>query len=75
MVKEKSDEFKKVGEVIEALPSLKFKVQLEDGTELIAYLSGKMAMHRIRILPGDKVSVETTPYDATRGRIVYREKS
>ena len=75
MVKEIPDELKKVGEVVEALPSLKFKVRLEDGSELIAYLAGKMAIHRIRILPGDKVTVETTPYDATRGRIIYREKS
>jgi translation initiation factor IF-1 len=64
----------KTGEVLEALPSLKFKVKLEDGSEMLAYLSGKLMLHKIRILPGDKVQVEMTPYDATRGRIVYRNK-
>ena len=74
MVKENKDDLRKTGEVIEALPSLKFKVKLETGEEIIAYLSGKMAIHRIRILPGDTVTVETTPYDAGKGRIVYRDK-
>ena len=64
----------KAGEVLEALPSLKFKVKLEDGSQILAYLSGKLMIHKIRILPGDKVSIEMTPYDATRGRIVYRNK-
>lgn len=63
-----------VGEVIETLPSMRFKVRLEDGNEIMAYLSGKLAMFRIRILPGDKVTLETSPYDKTKGRIVYREK-
>jgi translation initiation factor IF-1 len=64
----------KQGEVLEALPSLTFKVRLEDGSEVLAYLAGKLRVHRIRILPGDKVSVEMSPYDTTKGRIVYRGK-
>jgi len=67
-----NQENKVKGQVIEALPSLLFKVKLEDGREILAYLGGKMKIHRIKILPGDKVLVETTPYDARRGRIVYR---
>jgi translation initiation factor IF-1 len=66
------EEFKKTGEVIEALPSFKFRVKLENGEEILAYVSGKLRMHRIRILPGDKVSIEMSPYDSKRGRIVYR---
>ncbi len=64
----------KSGEVREALPSLKFRVRLDDGQELLAYLSGKLIVHRIRILPGDRVTVEISPYDPTKGRIVYRLK-
>jgi len=60
------------GQVVEALPSLSFKVQIEDGQEVLAYLAGKLKMHHIKILPGDKVLVEMTPYDDRRGRIVYR---
>jgi len=67
-----NQENKVKGQVIEALPSLLFKVKLEDGREILAYLGGKMKIHRIKILPGDKVLVETTPYDDKRGRIVYR---
>ena len=63
------------GEIVEALPNAMFRVKLENDHIVLAHVSGKMRMHFIRILPGDKVSVETTPYDATRGRIVYREKS
>jgi translation initiation factor IF-1 len=59
-------------EVIEALPDAKFKVKLENGQELLAYVSGKMRKFFIRILPGDKVTVEMSPYDLTRGRITYR---
>ncbi|MEK7510180.1 MAG: translation initiation factor IF-1 [Patescibacteria group bacterium] len=70
---EKRD-LRKIGEVLEALPSLQFRVKLEDGKEILAYLSGKLRMHNIRILPGDHVTVETSPYDETRGRIVYRMK-
>lgn len=62
------------GIVIEALPNTTFKVQLENGHEILAHSSGKMRMHYIRILPGDKVKVELSPYDLTRGRITYRYK-
>ncbi len=60
------------GEVLELLPAASFKVQLENGHEILAHLSGKMRMFKIRILPGDKVKVEITPYDLTKGRITYR---
>lgn len=62
------------GQVIEALPGTQFKVHLETGHEVLAYLSGKMRKYYIRILLGDKVRVEMSPYDLTRGRIVYRHK-
>lgn len=65
---------KKEGRVIEALPNAFFKIVLDDGNEIIGFLSGKMRMNRITILPGDKVSVEMTPYDDKKGRIVYRLK-
>lgn len=68
----KQDVNKAKGQVLEALPSLLFRVRLEDGKEILAHLAGKMKIHRIKILPGDKVLVETTPYDEKRGRIVYR---
>jgi translation initiation factor IF-1 len=74
MTRDEKLEHTKQGEVLEALPSLKFKVKLEDGSEVLAYLAGKLRMFKIRILPGDKVQVEMSPYDATRGRIVYRNK-
>ena len=74
MKQQGNEEFIKMGEVTESLPSLKFRRRLEDGEEILAYVSGKMRMHRIRILPGDKVKVELSPYDKTRGRIVYRNK-
>ena len=64
----------KTGQVLEALPSLQFRVKLDDGNEILAYLAGKLRMFKIRVLPGDKVNVEMTPYDAKRGRIVYRNK-
>ncbi|MFH1597678.1 MAG: translation initiation factor IF-1 [Patescibacteria group bacterium] len=60
------------GEVTELLPSTTFKVKLENGHVILAHLSGKMRMHKIRILPGDTVTVEMTPYDLTKGRIIYR---
>ena len=60
------------GTIVERLPSLSFKVELENGHELLARLSGKMRMHRILILPGDKVKVEMSPYDMSKGRITYR---
>ena len=60
--------------VVEALPNAVFRVQLENGHQLTAHVSGKMRMHYIRILPGDRVLVELSPYDLTRGRVVYRYK-
>lgn len=65
---------KKQGRVVEALPNAFFKVVLEDGKEILGFLSGKMKLNRISILPGDKVLVEMTPYDDSKGRIVYRLK-
>ena len=62
------------GTVIEPLPNAMFRVELENGHKVLAHISGKMRMHYIRILPGDKVQVELTPYDLTRGRITYRYK-
>ncbi len=62
------------GTVVEALPNATFRVQLENGHRLLAHISGKMRMHFIKILPGDKVTVEMSPYDLSRGRIVYRYK-
>lgn len=60
------------GTVVEALPGTQFKVELENGSEILAYLAGKMRKHYIRILLGDRVRLEISPYDLTRGRIVYR---
>jgi translation initiation factor IF-1 len=62
------------GKVIEPLPNALFKVELENGHRVLAHVSGKMRMHFIRILPGDRVTVELSPYDLSRGRIVYRYK-
>ena len=62
------------GEITEALPSTMFRVQLEGGPSVLATISGKMRMHYIRILPGDKVKEELSPYDLTRGRITYRHR-
>ena len=62
------------GEVIESLPNTMFRVKLEDGRLLLCHLSGKMRINRIRVLPGDTVKIETTPYDVEKGRIVYRTK-
>jgi len=58
--------------VVEALPNARFRVELEDGHKVLAHVSGKMRMHFIRILPGDEVTLEMSPYDLTKGRIVYR---
>jgi len=69
-----SREFRHAGEVLDALPSFHFRVKLDDGQEILAYVSGKLRMHKIRILPGDKVTVEMSPYDSKRGRIVFRGK-
>ncbi len=65
---------KMVGVVVETLPSAKFRVELENGHTIIAHVSGKMRKHYIRLVPGDKVEVEMTPYDLTKGRITYRHK-
>ena len=62
------------GTIIEALSNAMFRIELENGHEIIAHISGKMRMHYIRILPGDKVQVEMSPYDLTRGRISFRYK-
>lgn len=62
------------GEVVEALPNTMFRVRLDNDHEVLAHISGKMRMHYIRILPGDRVKVELSPYDLTRGRITYRFK-
>ena len=62
------------GEILEALPNAQFKVKLENGLEILAHVSGKIRMHYIRILPGDKVKVQISPYDLTKGRITYRYK-
>lgn len=70
----KNQIIKKEGRVVEALPNAFFKVVLEDGKEITGFLSGKMRMNRITILPGDKVSLEMSPYDESKGRIVYRLK-
>ena len=70
MVKEKCIEMQ--GKVIQTLPNATFRVELENGCEILAHISGKIRMHFIRILPGDRVKVEMSPYDLTQGRIVYR---
>ena len=70
----KKEAIKKEGIVIESLPNANFKVKLDDGPEILAHISGKMRIHFIKILSGDRVIVEVSPYDETRGRIVYREK-
>ncbi len=62
------------GKVVEALPNTQFKVELENGLSIIAHISGKMRKNYIRLVPGDKVDVEMTPYDLTKGRITYRHK-
>ncbi len=72
--KPKEDAIVLEGTVLEPLPNAMFKVELENGHKVLAHSSGKMRMHRIRILPGDRVQVEITPYDLSRGRITYRYK-
>ena len=69
----REDAIRVTATVKEALPNARFRVVLDNGHEVLAHVSGKMRMHFIRILPGDKVQVELSPYDLTRGRIVYRE--
>jgi len=60
------------GVVVELLPATTFKIKLDNGKEILAYLSGRMRMNKIRLLPGDKVKVEVSPYDLTKGRVTYR---
>ncbi len=68
----KSDAIEVTGTVVEALPNAMFRVELDNGHRVLAHVSGKMRLHYIKIMPGDKVSVELSPYDLSRGRIIYR---
>jgi translation initiation factor IF-1 len=68
----KEEKFQIDGEVLDSLPNAMFKVRLANGHEIVAHISGKMRMHYIRILPGDRVTVDISPYDLTKGRITYR---
>ena len=68
----KEEKIQVEGEVIDALPNAMFKVRLENDHEIVAHISGKMRMHYIRILPGDRVTIDISPYDLTKGRITYR---
>lgn len=70
----KRDAIEVEGKVLENLPNAMFKVELPNGHEILAHISGKMRMHYIKIMPGDKVTVELSPYDLTRGRITFRKK-
>jgi translation initiation factor IF-1 len=70
----KEEAIKVDGTIIETLPNATFRVELENGHKVLAHISGKMRMHFIKILPGDKVTIEISPYDLTRGRIIYRYK-
>jgi translation initiation factor IF-1 len=70
----KEEKIEVEGTILEALPNAMFRVEMEGGHKILAHISGKMRMHYIKILPGDKVKVELSPYDLTRGRITYREK-
>jgi translation initiation factor IF-1 len=70
----KEDAIQVEGKVLETLPNAMFRVELENGHKVLAHISGKMRMHFIKILPGDKVTVELSPYDLSRGRITFREK-
>ncbi|HVL28340.1 MAG: translation initiation factor IF-1 [Acidimicrobiales bacterium] len=74
MPKPKEDTIVMEGTVVESLPNAMFRVELENKHKVLAHISGKMRMHYIRILPGDRVQVELTPYDLSRGRITYRYK-
>lgn len=70
----KEDKIEITGKVLESLPNAMFRVEIEGGHKILAHISGKMRMYYIKILPGDKVKMELSPYDLTRGRIVFREK-
>ena len=70
----KEDVIELEGTVLEALPNAMFRVELENGHKILAHISGKMRMHYIKILPGDKVTLELSPYDLSKGRIIWRDK-
>lgn len=71
----KKEKAKRVsGQILEALPNTTFRVKLDEGEQIIAHLAGRLRMYRIKVLPGDRVTVELSPYDSKRGRIVYRGK-
>ncbi|PKK91414.1 MAG: translation initiation factor IF-1 [Candidatus Wallbacteria bacterium HGW-Wallbacteria-1] len=74
MGKKDKDKIEVIGKVVEPLPNAMFRVELENGHRVLAHISGKMRMHFVRILPGDSVQLELSPYDLTRGRITYRFK-
>lgn len=71
----KEDAIEVEGTIVEPLPNAMFQVQLDNGHRVLAYISGKMRMHYIKILPGDRVTVELSPYDLSRGRVTFRNKS
>ena len=70
----KAEKFEMEGKVLEKLPNVMFQVELDNGHQVLAHISGKLRMNYIRILPGDKVTVELSPYDLAKGRIVWRDK-
>ena len=70
----KSDVIEITGKVIEKLPNAMFQVELENGHQVLAHISGKLRMNYIRILPGDKVTIELSPYDLSKGRVIWRDK-
>jgi translation initiation factor IF-1 len=70
----KEDAIEVMGTVLETLPNAMFRVRLDNGHKVLAHISGKMRMHYIKILPGDKVKIELSPYDLARGRIIFRER-
>ena len=70
----KEDAIEVMGTVLETLPNAMFRVEFENGHKVLAHISGKMRMHYIKILPGDKVKIELSPYDLARGRIIFRER-
>ena len=70
----KEDAIEVMGTVLETLPNAMFRVELDNGHKVLAHICGKMRMHYIKILPGDKVKIELSPYDLARGRIIYRER-
>jgi translation initiation factor IF-1 len=74
MVKGNKKDLLRDGQVIEALPSLNFRVKLNSGEEILAHLAGKLRLYRIKVMPGDRVRVELSPYDGKKGRIIYRGK-